>query len=56
MPNPEGCIAAERAKMGAENRTDEEARGASNYTPKLLLQRMRRPRPGWFREPSAAHR
>jgi hypothetical protein len=32
-PNPEGCIAAERAGMGAENRPDGVARGASKYTP-----------------------
>jgi hypothetical protein len=32
-PNPEGCIAAERAKVRAENRTDGVARGASKYTP-----------------------
>ena len=31
--NPEGCIAAERAGVGAENTSDEVARGASKYTP-----------------------
>jgi len=34
LPNLEGCIAAERAWVGAENTTDEPARGASKYAPR----------------------
>jgi hypothetical protein len=33
VANPEGCIAAERAGLSAENTTDELARGASKYAP-----------------------
>ena len=32
-PNPEGCIAAERAPVTWEKAAAEQARGASEYTP-----------------------